>query len=81
MCGCQIDKALYRSIINMLCVKGAVILALVVLLLKEKLPQAFMQIGWKDDDFRNLKPNPIKRYDFSKVSLILCMAPSQVALF
>ena len=39
-------------------------------------------------DFRNLTAkvwanlgNPIKRYDFSKVSLILCMSPSQVALF
>ena len=42
---------------------------------KEKLPQAFMQIGWMGDDFRNLTAkvwanldNPIKRYDFSKVS-------------
>ena len=58
------------------------------LLLKEKLPQVFMQIGWMEDDFRNLTPkvwanmdNPIKRYDFSKVSLIPCMSPSQVALF
>ena len=56
--------------------------------LKEKLLQAFMQIGWMEDDFRNLTAkvwanldNPIKRYDFSKVSLILCMSPSQVALF
>ena len=56
--------------------------------LKEKLPQAFMQIRWMEDDFRNLTAkvwanldNPIKRYDFSKVSLILCMSPSQVALF
>ena len=56
--------------------------------LKEKLPQAFMQIGWMEDDFRNLATkvwanldNPIKRYDFSKVSLISCMSPSQVALF
>ena len=39
--------------------------------LKEKLPQAFMQIGWMEDDFRNLTAkvwaildNPIKRYDF-----------------
>ena len=58
------------------------------LFLNEKLPQAFMQIGWMEDDFRNLTAkvwanldNPIKRYDFSKVSLILCMSPSQVALF
>ena len=57
----------------------------VFLLLKEKLPQAFMQIGWMEDDFRNLTANvwanldnPTKRYDFSKVSLILCMSPSQV---
>ena len=35
-----------------------------------------------EDDFRNLTgnvwanlSNPIKRYDFSKVSLILCMSP------
>ena len=56
--------------------------------LKEKLPQAFMQIGWMEDDFRNLTAkvwanleNPIKRYDFSKVPLILCMSPSQVPLF
>ena len=55
--------------------------------LKEKLPQAFMQIGWMEDDFRNLTAkvwanldNPNKRYDFSKDSLILCMSPSQVAL-
>ena len=54
----------------------------------EKLPQAYMQIGWLEDDFRNLTANvwanwdnPIKRYDFSKVLLILCMSPSQVALF
>ena len=40
------------------------------------------------DDFRYLTAkvwanldNPIKRYDFSKVLLILCMSPSQVALF
>ena len=59
-----------------------------IIYLKEKLPQAFMQIGWMEDDFRNLTAkvwanldNPIKRYDFSKVSLILCMSPSQVALF
>ena len=56
--------------------------------LKEKLPQAFMQIGWMEDDFRNPTAkvwanldNPTKRDDFSKVSLILCMSPSQVALF
>ena len=48
-------------------------------MLKEKLPQAFMQIGCMGDDFRNLTAkvwanldNPIKRYDFSKVSLISC---------
>ena len=47
-----------------------------------------MQIGWMEDDFRNQTAkvwanldNPIKRYDFSKVSLILCISPSQVALF
>ena len=58
------------------------------MILKEKLPQAFMQIGWKEDDFRNLTEkvwanldNSIKRYDFLKVSLIVCMSPSQVALF
>ena len=57
-------------------------------ILKEKLPQAFMQSVWMEDDFRNLTAkvwanldNPIKRYDFSKVSLIPCMSPSQVALF
>ena len=56
--------------------------------LKEKLPQAFVQIVWTEDDFRNLTAkvwanldNPIKRYDFSKVSLILCMSLSQMALF
>ena len=39
------------------------------LYLKEKLPQAFMQIGWMEDDFRNLTAkvwvnldNPIKRF-------------------
>ena len=59
-----------------------------IIRLKEKLPQAFMQIGLMEDDFRNLTSkvwgnldNPIKRYDFSKVSLISCMSPSQVALF
>ena len=56
--------------------------------LKEKLPQTFMHIGWMEDDFRNLTAkvwanldNSIKRYDFSKASLILCMSPSRVALF
>ena len=56
--------------------------------LKEKLPQAFMQIGWMEDEFRNLTANvwanldnPIKRYDFSKVSLMSCMSPSQVHSF
>ena len=51
--------------------------------LKEKLPQAFMQIRWMEDDFRNLAAkvwanlyNPIKRYNFSKVSWILCMSSS-----
>ena len=41
-----------------------------------------------EGDFRNLTAkvwanldNPVKRYDFSKVSLILCMSPSQMALF
>ena len=41
--------------------------------LKEKLPQAFMQMGWMEDDFRNLTAkvwanldNPIKRYDFQR---------------
>ena len=60
----------------------------IIIQLKEKLPQAFMQIGWMEDEFRNLTAkvwanldNPIKRYDFSKVSLISCMSPSQVALF
>ena len=40
---------------------------------KGKLPQAFMQIVWMEDDFRNLTTkvwanldNPIKRYDFFK---------------
>ena len=56
--------------------------------LKEKLPQAFLQIGWMEDDFRNLTAkvwanldNPITRYDFWKVSLISRMSLSQVALF
>ena len=47
-----------------------------------------MQIGCMEDDFRNQTAkvwanldNLIKRYDFSKVSLILCMSPSQVAFF
>ena len=51
--------------------------------LKEKLPQAFMQIGWMEDDFRNLTAtvwanldNPIKRYVSSKVSLIVYVALS-----
>ena len=54
----------------------------------KKLPQAFMQIGWMENYFRKLTAivfanldNPIKNYDFSKVWLILCMSPSQVALF
>ena len=45
-----------------------------ILELKEKLPQAFMQIGWVENDFRNLYQqvwanvdNPIKSYDFVKV--------------
>ena len=56
-------------------------------MLKEKLPQAFMQIEWMENDFRNLTANvwanlgnPIKSYDFSKFWLISCMLPSQVAL-
>ena len=54
----------------------------------EASPSIKMQIGRMKYDFRNLTAkvwanlgNPIKRYDFSKVSLILCMSPSQVALF
>ena len=50
------------------------------LLLKEKLPQAFMQIEWMENDFKNLTAkvwanfdNPIKSYDFSKFWLISCM--------
>ena len=49
--------------------------------LKEKLPQSFMQIEWMEDDFINPTAkvwanldNPIKRYDFSKVLIILCMS-------
>ena len=56
--------------------------------LKEKLPQAFMQIEWMENDFRNLTAkvwayldNPIQSYDFLKVLLISCMPPSQVALY
>ena len=56
--------------------------------LKEKLPQAFMQIEWMENDFRNLTAkvwanldNPIKIYDFSKFWLISCMPPTQVALW
>ena len=52
--------------------------------LKEKLPQAFMQIGWMKTYFRNLPAkvwanldNPIKSYDFSNFWLISCMLPSQ----
>ena len=47
-----------------------------------------MQIGRMEDDFRNQTAkvwanldNPIKSFDFSKVSLILCRSPSQVAFF
>ena len=53
-----------------------------------------MQIGWQEEDFKYMYmylpvtakvwanlDNPIKRYEFSKVSLFLCMSPSQVALF
>ena len=58
------------------------------LFLKEKFPQAFMQIEWMENDFRNLTAkvwanldNPITSYDFSKFWLISCMPPShQVAL-
>ena len=57
------------------------------IVLKEKLPQAFMQIKWMENDFRNLTAkmlanldNPIKSYDFSKFWLTYCMPPSQVAL-
>ena len=56
---------------------------------KEKLPQAFMQIVWMEDDFRNHKQQKfgqmwiIQSRDmiFQKVSLILCMSPPQVARF
>ena len=58
-----------------------------LIVLKEKLPQAFMQIEWIENDFRNLTAkvwanfdNSIKSYDFSKFWLISCMLPSQVAL-
>ena len=54
--------------------------------LKEKLPQAFMQIEWMENDFRNLTAkvwanldNPIKSYNLSKFWLTSCMPPSQVA--
>ena len=57
------------------------------MILKEKLPQVFMQIWWMESDFRNLTAkvwgnldNPTKSYDFSKFWLISCMLPSQVAL-
>ena len=54
-----------------------------LIFLKEKLPQAFMQIGWMEDDFRNLHVTakvwanldyPIKRYDFSKgfINFVVC---------
>ena len=53
-------------------------------ILKEKLPQAFMQIEWMENGFRNLTAkvwanldNPIKSYDFSKFWLNSCMPPSQ----
>ena len=56
--------------------------------IKGEASQAFTQIGWMEDDIKNLTAkvwakldNPIKRYDFPKVSLILCMSLSQVALF
>ena len=59
----------------------------ITLTLKEKLPQAFMQIEWTENDLRNLTAkvwanldNPIKSYDLSKFWLISCMPPSQVAL-
>ena len=48
-------------------------------LLKEKLPQAFMQIRWMENDFRNLTAklqanldNQIKSYDFSKFWILVC---------
>ena len=53
-----------------------------IMILKEKLSQAFMQIGWMEDDFRNLTAkvwanldNPIKRYDFSKVHYFCVCRP------
>ena len=39
-----------------------------------------MILETKQQKWANLD-NPIKRYDFSKVSLSLCMSPSQVAFF
>ena len=54
---------------------------------KGEVSQAFMQIGWMENDFRNLQQhiwtdlnNPIKSCDFSKFLLNSCMPPSQVAL-
>ena len=54
--------------------------------LKEKLPQAFMQIRWMENYFRNLTAKVwtnldklIKSYEFSKFWLISCMPPFQVA--
>ena len=53
-----------------------------------QLPKLLCRLGEWRMIFRNLTAkvwanldNPIKRYDFSKVSLYLCMSPSQVALF
>ena len=52
--------------------------------LKEKLPQAFMQIGWMKKWLKNPTAkvwanfeNPSKSYDFSNFWLISCMLPSQ----
>ena len=56
--------------------------------LKEKLPQAFMQIMSMENDFRNLSAkvwenldNPIKSYDFSNFWLISCMLPSRALCY
>ena len=69
------------------CIFVLILVLYVYFILQEKLPQAFMQIEWMENDFRNLTAkvwanldNPLKSYDFSKFWLISGMLPSQVAL-
>ena len=56
-------------------------------MLTEKIPTAYIQSGWTENDFRNLTAkvwaildNPIKSYDFFLIKFMYMYAAFQVAL-